>query len=127
MDVLPKRLKEFSRGVINVINEIEGNKRVIKAWRVRLGNMYYVQGLARLIKDKSQEHYSYEFTTYKEAAWLFPLKLVAENIAESCGGVVEDMEMTFKEYSRLEALQGYYENESEAEWHREQEKARRLE
>jgi len=106
-----------------VKNENEESKRMVKAWRVRLGNMYYVQGLARLFKDKSQEHNSYEFTSYKEAAWLFPLRLAADNIAESCGGIVEDVKITAKEYSRLEGLREYHVSESETEWNKEQEEA----
>ena len=111
----------FIKGETDLKNENEGSKGMVKAWRVRLGNMYYVQGLARLFKDKSQEHNSYEFTSYKEVAWLFPLRFVADNIAESCGGVVEDVEITAKEYARLEDLREYHVNESETEWHIKQE------
>ncbi|MFJ7952171.1 hypothetical protein ACIQZG_11655 [Lysinibacillus sp. NPDC096418] len=44
---------------------------------------------------------------------MFPLKFVADNTAESCGGVVEDVEITAKEYYRLEDLLEYHVNESE--------------
>ncbi len=106
--------------------ENEEGKKTVKTWRVRLGNMYYVQGLARLFKNNSQEHNSFEFTTYKEAAWLFPLKFTADNIAESSGGVVEDVEITVEEYSKLEYLREYHVSKSEIEWHREQEKVKNL-
>lgn len=84
-------------------------------WRVRVGKLYYVQGLHRFIKDSLQEHKNLEMTSYKEAAFLFPLEAIADNMAKSIDGVVERVELAEGEYSKLCDINEYH-TKSKSDW-----------
>lgn len=86
-------------------------------WRVRVGDLYYVQGLARYIKDITQKHKNLEMTTYRDAAFLFLYENLAENLAQAIGGVVEKVVLDTEEYVKLMDIHEYHVH-SESDWNR---------
>lgn len=87
----------------------------IIVWRVRIGKLYYVQGLHRYIKENSLEYKNIEMTSYKEAAFLFLYVEIAEKLAKEIEGIVEKVELVKGEYSKLDEIHEYHCN-SENDW-----------
>lgn len=90
-------------------NEVKP-KAVIKVWRVKLGKMYYVNGLQRNFAEHPGEHQTFEFSSIKECAWIFAFKSDANDVAKSCGGSVDEIEISHEDHLRLKEIRESYFN-----------------
>lgn len=101
------------RGIKMILN---GQEKVLNFWRVKLGNLYYVQGYYKENINLIQKQSSFEFATYKEAAWLFPTEKTAQRISNICGGEIEKLELNKEEYNRLYEIRESFIDKNELEW-----------
>lgn len=92
-------------------------EKLNKVWIVKLGNLYYVQGLHRYVKGKTENSTNIEVTSHKEAAWIFPAEEVARDLAERSGGEVEMLEISSEELKLLLDANESHTN-SEIDWNK---------
>lgn len=82
----------------------------LRFYQVKVGNMYYVQGLNRHIVGCDDEFLNLEFSTYPDVACLLVDKTNAEDITSHVGGIVETQVMQDHKYNFYYALREWHVN-----------------